>query len=92
MKTQSVREQLLEHTLVLIRRRGVNGFSYRDRRTGRGQDLEHPLLLSSGRPRCWRRSRNTAHGDGGLRELDRLPTAQDRARAYLQNLRLPLPW
>jgi len=30
MKTQSVREQLLEHTLVLIRRRGVNGFSYRD--------------------------------------------------------------
>ncbi|WP_420994161.1 TetR/AcrR family transcriptional regulator [Cupriavidus sp. 30B13] len=30
MKTQSVREQLLEHTLVLIRRRGFNGFSYRD--------------------------------------------------------------
>jgi TetR/AcrR family transcriptional repressor of nem operon len=30
MKTQSVRDQLLEHTLVLIRRRGVNGFSYRD--------------------------------------------------------------
>ncbi|QET06047.1 MULTISPECIES: TetR/AcrR family transcriptional regulator [Cupriavidus] len=30
MKTQPVREQLLEHTLVLIRRRGFNGFSYRD--------------------------------------------------------------
>lgn len=30
MKTQTVREQLLEHTLVLIRRRGFNGFSYRD--------------------------------------------------------------
>ncbi len=30
MKTQSVREQLLEHTLNLIRCRGVNGFSYRD--------------------------------------------------------------
>jgi TetR/AcrR family transcriptional repressor of nem operon len=29
-RTQSVREQLLEHTLVLIRRRGYNGFSYRD--------------------------------------------------------------
>lgn len=30
MKTQSVRDQLIEHTLVLIRRRGFNGFSYRD--------------------------------------------------------------
>ena len=30
MKTQPVREQLLEHTLVLIRSRGFNGFSYRD--------------------------------------------------------------
>lgn len=30
MKTKPVREQLLEHTLVLIRRRGFNGFSYRD--------------------------------------------------------------
>ena len=30
MKTLSVREQLLEHTLVLIRRKGFNGFSYRD--------------------------------------------------------------
>ena len=30
MKTLSVREQLLEHTLVLMRRRGFNGFSYRD--------------------------------------------------------------
>ncbi len=30
MKTQSVREQLIEHALVLIRRRGFNGFSYRD--------------------------------------------------------------
>ncbi len=29
MKTHSVREQLLEHALVLIRRRGFNGFSYR---------------------------------------------------------------
>lgn len=30
MKTQPVREQLLEHASVLIRRRGYNGFSYRD--------------------------------------------------------------
>jgi len=30
MKTQPVREQLLEHTLILIRKRGCNGFSYRD--------------------------------------------------------------
>jgi TetR/AcrR family transcriptional repressor of nem operon len=30
MKTSSVREQLLEHASVLIRRRGYNGFSYRD--------------------------------------------------------------
>jgi TetR/AcrR family transcriptional repressor of nem operon len=30
MKTLSVREQLIEHTLVLIRRKGFNGFSYRD--------------------------------------------------------------
>ncbi len=30
MKTQPVREQLLEHTLSLIRSRGFNGFSYRD--------------------------------------------------------------
>ncbi|WP_042878229.1 TetR/AcrR family transcriptional regulator [Cupriavidus necator] len=30
MKTRSVREQLIEHALVLIRRRGFNGFSYRD--------------------------------------------------------------
>ena len=30
MKTQPVREQLLEHTLILIRQRGCNGFSYRD--------------------------------------------------------------
>jgi len=30
MKTLSVREQLLEHASVLIRRRGYNGFSYRD--------------------------------------------------------------
>ena len=30
LKTQPVREQLLEHTLVLIRSRGFNGFSYRD--------------------------------------------------------------
>ncbi|WP_020206654.1 MULTISPECIES: TetR/AcrR family transcriptional regulator [Cupriavidus] len=30
MKTLSVREQLLEHTLVLVRQRGFNGFSYRD--------------------------------------------------------------
>jgi len=30
MKPHSVREQLLEHALVLIRRRGFNGFSYRD--------------------------------------------------------------
>ncbi|WP_354686613.1 TetR/AcrR family transcriptional regulator [Cupriavidus necator] len=30
MKTRSVREQLVEHALVLIRRRGINGFSYRD--------------------------------------------------------------
>lgn len=30
MKTQSVREQLLEHASMLIRRRGYNGFSYRD--------------------------------------------------------------
>jgi len=30
MKTHSVREQLIEHALVLIRRRGINGFSYRD--------------------------------------------------------------
>ncbi|WP_455287305.1 TetR/AcrR family transcriptional regulator [Cupriavidus necator] len=30
MKTRSVREQLVEHALVLIRRRGFNGFSYRD--------------------------------------------------------------
>ena len=30
MKTRSVREELVEHALVLIRRRGFNGFSYRD--------------------------------------------------------------
>ncbi|GMG93993.1 TetR/AcrR family transcriptional regulator [Cupriavidus metallidurans] len=30
MKTSSVREQLLEHASVLMRRRGYNGFSYRD--------------------------------------------------------------
>ncbi|KUE89201.1 TetR family transcriptional regulator [Cupriavidus necator] len=30
MNTRSVREQLVEHALVLIRRRGFNGFSYRD--------------------------------------------------------------
>ncbi|NYI01751.1 TetR/AcrR family transcriptional regulator [Cupriavidus plantarum] len=30
MKTTSVRDQLLAHTLVLIQRRGYNGFSYRD--------------------------------------------------------------
>lgn len=30
MKAPSVREQLLEHALVLLRRRGFNGFSYRD--------------------------------------------------------------
>ncbi|MEZ7783713.1 TetR/AcrR family transcriptional regulator [Cupriavidus gilardii] len=30
MKAQSVREQLLDHTFALIRRRGFNGFSYRD--------------------------------------------------------------
>lgn len=30
MKTQPVRDQLLEHASVLIRRRGYNGFSYRD--------------------------------------------------------------
>lgn len=30
MKTQPVREQLLDHTFELIRRRGFNGFSYRD--------------------------------------------------------------
>lgn len=30
MTTQSVRDQLLEHTLVLVRQRGFNGFSYRD--------------------------------------------------------------
>ncbi|SOY61238.1 TetR/AcrR family transcriptional regulator [Cupriavidus taiwanensis] len=30
MSTPTVREQLVEHALVLIRRRGFNGFSYRD--------------------------------------------------------------
>ncbi|MGO4332273.1 TetR/AcrR family transcriptional regulator [Cupriavidus sp. 2TAF22] len=30
MTTRSVREQLLEHTLVLVGQRGFNGFSYRD--------------------------------------------------------------
>ncbi|MBY4896039.1 TetR/AcrR family transcriptional regulator [Cupriavidus sp. AU9028] len=30
MKSQPVREQLLDHTFTLIRRRGFNGFSYRD--------------------------------------------------------------
>ncbi|UDM53361.1 TetR/AcrR family transcriptional regulator [Cupriavidus sp. MP-37] len=30
MNTPTVREQLVEHALVLIRRRGFNGFSYRD--------------------------------------------------------------
>lgn len=30
MTTPSVRDQLLEHTLVLVRQRGFNGFSYRD--------------------------------------------------------------
>lgn len=30
MHTPTVREQLVEHALVLIRRRGFNGFSYRD--------------------------------------------------------------
>ncbi|AQV97606.1 TetR family transcriptional regulator [Cupriavidus necator] len=30
MNTRSVREQLVEHALVLIRRSGFNGFSYRD--------------------------------------------------------------
>ncbi|CAG2161134.1 TetR/AcrR family transcriptional regulator [Cupriavidus numazuensis] len=30
MTSLSVREQLIEHTLVLIRRKGFNGFSYRD--------------------------------------------------------------
>jgi TetR/AcrR family transcriptional repressor of nem operon len=30
MKAPSVRDQLLEHALVLLRRRGFNGFSYRD--------------------------------------------------------------
>ncbi|EHP38336.1 TetR family transcriptional regulator [Cupriavidus basilensis OR16] len=30
MTIPSVRDQLLEHTLVLVRQRGFNGFSYRD--------------------------------------------------------------
>ena len=62
MKTQSVREQVLEHTLVLIRRRGVNGFSYRDPTELVGVKTSSIHYYFPSKDDGWRRSRNTAHG------------------------------
>ena len=89
MKTQSVREQVLEHTLVLIRRRGVNGFSYRDlaELVGVKTSSIHYYFPSKDDLVLEAVTEYSARVMERLRELDRLPTAQDQARAYLQNLR-----
>jgi len=89
MKPQSVREQLLEHTLALIRRRGVNGFSYRDlaELVGVKTSSIHYYFPSKDDLVLEAVKEYSARVMDRLHGLDDLPTPQDQARAYLEMLR-----
>lgn len=89
MKTQTVREQLLEHTLVLIRRRGVNGFSYRDlaELVGVKTSSIHYYFPSKDDLVLEAVKEYSARVLERMKAVDALESPQEQARGYLDALR-----
>ncbi len=88
MTTQSVREQLLEHTLLLVRQRGFNGFSYRDlaERVGVKTSSIHYHFPSKEDLLQAAVTEYSARICGHVRGIDTGLPAEAQARAYLE------PW
>lgn len=88
MTTQSVREQLLEHTLVLVRQRGFNGFSYRDlaERVGVKTSSIHYYFPSKEDLLAAAVTEYSARNADYVRHIDTSQPVAEQARAYLK------PW
>lgn len=88
MTAQSVREQLLEHTLVLVRQRGFNGFSYRDlaERVGVKTSSIHYYFPSKEDLLTAAVTEYSARISGYVRDIDTSLPVAEQARAYLR------PW